>query len=69
MNMKDINYVHKHYLLDQRKLKTLKKLLRLETETDVLNHLMDEALYAGEMQRVKQKIRGKGHLKDVFVSP
>lgn len=62
---------HKHYALDEAKIKRAKKLLGAKTETETIDRALDEVISERENQRrawaaTERFIKSGGYIKDVF---
>lgn len=59
---------HKHLKIDQAKLDRAKRILRLATEQDTIDHALDAILAEEALVRAHRKARGVGGMVDAFGS-
>jgi len=62
---------HKHYALDEAKIKRAQKLLGTKTETETIERALEQVISERERQRrawaaTERFIKGGGTIKDVF---
>lgn len=60
------NVKRKNYYLDERKIRRVRKILGVRTETEAIDAALDLVEFRGEIIKSLQKVAGKGGVEKIF---
>lgn len=60
------NIKRKNFLLDETKIRRLKRVLGTKTETEAVQQAIDEVLFRDEVLKTFKKYRGKVKIEKIF---
>lgn len=60
--------VRKQFILDPDKIKTVRKIVNAETDTEAINRAMDIVIANSKILTTLKSIKGKGKIQDIYDS-
>lgn len=58
--------VRKQFILDQHKIKLVRKIVKSKTDTEAINKAMDIIIANSKIEEMLMSIKGKGNIKDIY---
>jgi len=60
--------VRKQFILDPEKIKSVRKIVNAETDTEAINRAMDIVIANSKILTTLMSIKGKGNIQDIYGS-
>jgi len=58
--------VRKQFVLDERKIKSVREIIKAKTDTEAINKAMDIVIANSKIKETLMSIKGKGNIKDIY---
>jgi len=66
MKMSTITKIRKQFILEQDKIKRVKKIVKAKTDTEAITKALDIIIDNTKIETMLKSIKGKGTIKDVY---
>ena len=60
--------IRKQFILDPKKIRSVREIVKAETDTDAINKAMDIVIANSKIMNTLKSIKGKGKIKDIYGS-
>ncbi len=58
--------VRKQFILDSKKIKSVREIIKAKTDTEAINKAMDMVIATSKIKEMLLSIKGKGNIKDIY---
>lgn len=58
--------VRKQFILDSKKIKSAREIIKARTDTEAINKALDLVIANSKIEKMLMSMRGKGHIKDIY---
>ncbi len=58
--------VRKQFILDSKKIKSVREIIKAKTDTEAINKAMDMVIANSKIEEMLMSIKGKGSIKDIY---
>ncbi len=61
-----VSKVRKQFILDPKKIKSVREIIKAKTDTEAINKAMDILIANSKIKETLMSITGKGNIKDIY---
>jgi hypothetical protein len=58
--------MRKQFILDLRKIKSVREITKAKTDTEAINKALDLVIANSKIEKMLVSVKGKGHIKDIY---